>query len=213
MISLAQAEPAREFGKGEWQMSGFSEDLKQARAGDAEALCRLLETQGRSLSWQLRGHMNPALRQRYDTTDLRQSVILEVLKSLAGVEDRGEEAFRGWLAIKARNKVRAKFRRLLGPTGTLREQAWSSAPPHVEDPNSRPLDEALRNEDGENVRSALRSLEPRYREVVRLRVEEGLSHAEVATWMDLPSPDAARKLCARALVQLRLRLKTVLNPP
>ena len=57
-------------------MGRFSKELDRAKAGDPEALCWLLDRYGGHLSGILRTRLNTTLRRRYDTIDLRQSVII-----------------------------------------------------------------------------------------------------------------------------------------
>jgi RNA polymerase sigma factor (sigma-70 family) len=184
--------------------SSFPEDIRQAAEGDSSAFQRIYLKYGPHLEQALRRKLNSALRRIYDTVDLRHSVMIEVLRDLPEFEDRGEPAFLKWLVIKAENKVRAKYRKHLWGKGGRREVTLHAAGISGPDSeNQSPVSSSSRNELQSRVRGALEGLDARQRKVVQLRNDEALSYAEVAAWLNLQSPEAARKLYARALLKLR----------
>jgi RNA polymerase sigma-70 factor (ECF subfamily) len=185
----------------------FSLLLDRAKHGDAGALAELHGRYQPLVLARVRDGLHRGLRRHYDTLDLGQSVVVEVLRDLPDFEDRGEPAFRHWLYIKAENKVRAKLRKHNGRRGTRPPEtnltAASGAAALDDSPGpATAVDEA----DAESRLAAiLAQLDDAHREVVLLRAAEGLSFHEVAVRLGLPGADAARKRYARALLALRER--------
>jgi RNA polymerase sigma-70 factor (ECF subfamily) len=72
----------------------------------------------------------------------------------------------------------------------------------VEDVGVSPLEGAITREGVERYETALATLDPADREAIIARLELGLTHQEIAEALGKPSPDAARMMVARAMVQL-----------
>jgi RNA polymerase sigma factor (sigma-70 family) len=187
-------------------MSGFDELIAGAKSGDREAAGALYSAYAPVVARRVRGRLGAALRRHYETEDVADSVFSEVLRELPRFEDRGEAAFVRWLCLKAENKVRDKYRRVLGAGGrrrqtTLdtRDAALLAARDDAPDAAGETSDETRRLDD------LLAGLEPLDAEVVRLHGREQLPFAVVAERAGLPSAEAARKRYARALLALRAR--------
>lgn len=186
----------------------FTELLRRAKSGDDAAIAELHRRYAPVVGARIRQRLTPLLRRRHDTEDLAQSVFADVLCALPRVEDRGENAFRHWLLIKAENKIRDRLRRQLRRNGGRRETrlrsavlqglAWSG---------SGPPSEAVRTDDGARMRNVLASMKEVNRRALELRAQQSLPFLEVARRLGLPSADAARKRYAQALVELRTRWK------
>src|SRR5688572_8347437 len=91
-----------------------SDLIAAARSGDDVSAVALWSRYGAVVRGAIRKRLSPSLRRRYDTDDIAQSVFADLLRDLARFEDRGENAFKHWLYLKAENKVRDKLRRVLG---------------------------------------------------------------------------------------------------
>jgi len=170
--------------------------LTAARAGDADALERLLSRYVPELSRWARGRLPGWARDISDTHDLVQETVFRVFRKLEGFEYRGEGALRAYLRQSLMNRIRNEIRRArTRPAG----EPLNSA---VEDPGSSPHDEAVAARTREEYESALLRLKPEERELIIARVELGLTYAEMAEMLSKPSPDAARMAVARALVRL-----------
>lgn len=185
--------------------ASFGELLRRAQSGDSAAFAEIDARHGPAILLRIRDRLPPVLRRHYDSLDLRQSVVAEVLRDIGRFEDRGEEAFRNWLYLKAENKIRSKLRKHLGPAGSRRSE---SLEPDAEPPSaaSSPVTEAGDADEAARVRGVLAALDEEQRQVLAMRTELGLSFAEIAARVGLPSADAARKRYARALLVLRGRL-------
>ncbi|MDH3590466.1 MAG: sigma-70 family RNA polymerase sigma factor [Planctomycetota bacterium] len=150
----------------------------------------------------LRRRCRGVLRRRYDTADLAQSVFADALRDLSRLEDRGEQALRNWLAIKAENKVRSKLRKQLSAGRGPRERTWQDVQ-LLTFPD--PLAELERRENVDAAQRALETLPRESAEIVRLRLQHGLPFGTIAKEVGLPSAEAARKKYGRILLRLRRR--------
>jgi RNA polymerase sigma factor (sigma-70 family) len=186
-------------------MTEFSDLLWRARAGDIDACADLWQRVEPAVRTTIRRRLSSALRRRFDSVDLAQSVFGDYVRSLVRFEDRGEDAFRHWLQIKAESKVLQKLRSLLRPDGTLKESPLLG--PEPRDGQRSPSSTASAEEARDEIGRALGHLDDLSRTVVHLKVVEGLEFAAIASLLDLPSADAARKRHARALVALRGSLR------
>jgi RNA polymerase sigma-70 factor (ECF subfamily) len=185
----------------------FEAILEGARAGDPAAVEELHRRFAPAVFARVRSRQPLALRRWYDTADIGQSVFLEVLRDLPRFEDRGEQAFRHWLYVKAENKVRMKLRKDVGPG----KRRWQ-APLEAYDATARgdgPVTAASAREERARLERALKALEPAQRNLIQLRTRDGLSYADMAERLALPSSDAARVRYARALLALREQWQAV----
>lgn len=182
----------------------FSTLLARARAGDVAARDELYRRYSADVSARVRARAPQVLRRRYDADDVAQSVFVEVLRDLDGFEDRGEAAFRAWLALKVEGKLRGKLARVLRPRGGRREvTAPSEVLASPADRGPGPATASGMRDDAARLRSILDALPADQRDVVRLRTEDRLEFAEIASRLGLASADAARMRFARALERLR----------
>lgn len=185
-------------------MMEFSILLADAQRGDAGALAELHRRYEPIVLARVRERLGATLRRHYDTRDLGQSVVVEVLRDLPRFEDRGELAFRHWLYIKAENKVRAKFRKHLNGANGQREVALSTSDGHataVAGPG--PATAAGDADTRQRLNDIVAALEEGSRAVVMLRGYEGLPFAAIAERLGLPGAEAARKRYVRALLSMR----------
>lgn len=70
-----------------------------------------------------------------------------------------------------------------------------------------PLEEAIGSEAVERYERALERLKPEEREAIVARVELGYSYEDLATVLNKPSAEAARKSAERALIRLAEEMK------
>jgi len=183
----------------------FSELLRRAKDGDSAAFMEIHARYERRVQGVVRRRLGPALRRRCDTLDVTQSVFEDVLRDLGEFEDRGEEAFRHWLYMKAENKVRDSWRRVLQPGGGPRENRLETRDAAVAAGGPGPATEAGEADDRARLAAVLATLPAAQREVLALRDTEGLGFAAIAGRLGLPGADAARMRYARALLALRER--------
>ncbi len=190
----------------------FSPALRRAQEGDEEALDEIYRRYSNAVLARIRGRLRGDMKALYQTTDIAQSVFLEVMKDLEKFEDRGEAAFLGWLRVKCENKIRKKLRKHLDNEGRQREvhvpTGWSPPARNGAGPATAAGDAEHRS----LIRARLADLNDDQREVIRLRLEEKMSFREIAEQLSLPSDAAARMRFARAIVELRDRLGTSGDP-
>ncbi len=187
-------------------MPEFSKILRRARDGEAAALSHLYARFHGTLERAASHGLGARLHRQFDTADIVQSVFADLLRDLPRIEDRGEAAFRGWLQTAVLNKVRMKARRQTLRCGLRRETRLSTdAGSELAARAPGPDTLAAERDEVAHLSRLLGSLPPEQREVICLRVDEGLSWSDVARALDLPTADAARVRYVRALCSLRGR--------
>lgn len=162
----------------------------------------------------VRRRMGPALAARESASDIVQSTCRELLRSASSFEFRDEPSFQRWLRAAAEHKLqnRARHWRAERRSGEpLAGQASAVTPDPEHDPAAspagRPSHEAMLREEGERLERAFESLRPEYRHVLRRSQIDGLTHAEIGREIGR-TPEAVRKLVARALARLAAELET-----
>lgn len=183
----------------------FDDLLSAARHGDRASAGVLWQRHVSFVCGAIRRRLSPALRRRYDSDDIAQSVFADVLRGLPRFENRGEIAFRHWLLLKAENKVRDKARAFRHGRSVAPERGGSVAP-DIAGPSRSPSEFAAERSQDDRLAEAMRALGDESRLLVHLRAEDGMSFAEIAEVTALASDDAARKRYARALIRLRALL-------
>lgn len=171
--------------------------VQRARAGDEAALNALFSRyEARLRRWAHR-RLPPQARGAADTQDLVQMALLRVFNRLEHFEPRHAGAFRDYVWTTLWNCIRdlARQHKRRGPSEPLSDSA------HVTDAPS-PLEHAIGAEMLDAYEAAMERLDPDEREALIMRVELGLSHAEVAEALGKPSAAAAHMTVSRALVRL-----------
>jgi RNA polymerase sigma-70 factor (ECF subfamily) len=167
--------------------------LVRARAGDGIAFNRLFEHYRPYLARMVRFRMDERLRHRVDPSDVVQETHLEALRRFRAYIEHPDVPFRLWLRQLAAERI-SKLRRYHLHTAQ-----------HLPGTGNTPSQVVSKEELAGRVRGAVERLEPADREVIVLRVFEGLSHDEVAYLLGIDVP-AARKRHSRALVKLHRML-------
>jgi RNA polymerase sigma-70 factor (ECF subfamily) len=168
--------------------------LAAARSGDDRALDALCRRNWKPVFRSFaRFTDSPA-----EAEDLTQEVFLRALRSLPRFEDRGLP-FAAYLLRIADNLARDRWR-----AGSRRPVVVSELPDGVA-PEPGPDHLALDGDRRDALQAALDILSPDHRAVLRLRILEGRSTAEVARLIHR-SPPAVRQLQVRALNALRAAL-------
>jgi RNA polymerase sigma-70 factor (ECF subfamily) len=168
--------------------------LRLARQGDTAAREALLaRIRPRVVLW-CAARMSSSMRAQVEPEDLAQEILLGVHGSLDSFDGDAAPAFYGWLFRIAENRIRDMADRL----GALRRRPDDRAPNAV----TTPSEAAFRGEVVARVRDAVGRLADDHRDVVRMRLLEGRSVADVAEAMQRSS-NAVRVLYCRALRALR----------
>lgn len=178
----------------------FSDLLASAKTGDERARTQLIRTYIPGVLAQVRRGLSPALRRRYDSVDVVQSVATALLGALSAFEDRGATALRGCIRRAAENKLRDKGRRMRR-NGQLRE--LPNPPDAAGDEIWNPSEAIARRDEQQKMSAMLGKLSPQSRQVLRQRLREGLTFGEIADQIQAPSANAVRMRFARAVSELR----------
>jgi RNA polymerase sigma-70 factor (ECF subfamily) len=184
--------------------------LARARAGDAAARDRLLESYRNYLRVLARTQVDPALRARVDPSDLAQETLWEAHRAFAAFDGATERDLLAWLRrLLVRNVLDAAKRHRAGRRGVgrqesleaLLEQSCQQAEDALGRDISSPSAHARRREQSVLLADALARLPEDYREVLILRNLEHLPFEEVGRRMGRSS-GAVRMLWARGLERL-----------
>jgi RNA polymerase sigma-70 factor (ECF subfamily) len=188
--------------------------LRQAGAGNKEALGKLLTQHQDRLRRMIVLRLDQRLQGRVDPSDVLQEVYLEASARLAEYLQRPGLPFFLWLRLTAGQRLVALHRRHLGAEmrdagreislyrGALPETSSATLAAHLLGRDTRPSEAAMRAEMKIRLQEALNSMEPLDREVLALRHFEQLTVAEVAQVLEI-TPAAAGKRYFRALKKLK----------
>jgi RNA polymerase sigma-70 factor (ECF subfamily) len=186
-----------------------------ARAGSREALEQILEACRGYLHVVAGQNLEPDLKAKAGSSDLVQETLLAACQHFDQFRGTTEAELMAWLRQTMLNKL-AKLRRCFRATSKRRLSAEitlaasdSSAGEvdQLTDAGSSPSAQAMRQEDAEAVYLALERLPTEYRQVILLRIDQGLAFEEVGRHMGR-SGNAAEKLFARAIRAARKELET-----
>jgi RNA polymerase sigma-70 factor, ECF subfamily len=197
--------PSIEQGPVESGQSEYTNLVRAAAGGDAEALNRLL-MRAQEVAWRFStsvcGHAD-------DAEDAMQEALIKTYRHVARI--REPEAFRSWLYRTVRNACLMGRRRRAGEPARLRSLdevlPGPDGPVHPDtpDPGKSPEELADNARLRRRLRRAMRRLPGPYRAIVFLREMEGLSTREVAKVMGV-SEDNVKTRLHRARVQLQAEL-------
>lgn len=157
----------------------------------------------------VRRRMGPGLAARESASDIVQSTCRELLRSASRFEFQGEPSFQRWLRSAAEHKLqnRARHWRAERRGSEPTPGGEQGADPEPQAPSSaRPSHDAVLREETERLERAFQALTPEHRAILRRSQIDGLSHAELAAETGR-SPEAVRKLVARALARLAAELE------
>jgi RNA polymerase sigma-70 factor (ECF subfamily) len=185
--------------------------VAQARTGDKPALGRLLELYRNYLRLLARSLIRPPLQVQLDASDLVQETFLKAHREFAQFAGTGERELAAWLrqilvrtlANQAKyHRVRARDQRRQESLDALLDRSSLAIQEQMADSIASPSSHAVQREQAVLLADALARLPADYREVFILRNLEQVPVDEIAARMGR-SPNAVRKLWARALVALK----------
>jgi RNA polymerase sigma-70 factor (ECF subfamily) len=186
--------------------------LREAKAGDAAILGRLLELYRRYLALLARVQIGRRLQGKVDASDLVQETFLDAHRNFDRFRGGSEAEFVCWLRQILAGNLADMMRRYLGAQGRdvrlereiqdALDQSSVLLDRALMAPQSSPSQQAVRREQGVLLADALDQLSEDYREVLVLRHLEGLPFPEVARRMGR-SQDSVEKLWMRGLARLR----------
>jgi RNA polymerase sigma-70 factor (ECF subfamily) len=170
--------------------------LRDARAGDAAALDRLLRRYVPALRRWAHGRLPRWAREMLETDDLVQESVVRTLRHVGEFEPERVGALNVYLRKALRNCIRDEMRRV------HRHGSAVTAGDAIPDAAPTPLEALVGSEAVEDFERGLEALQEDQREAIVARIEFGLTYQEIAEQLGKPSADAARMLVARALVRL-----------
>lgn len=190
-------------------MDSTLELFARARAGDADALEKLMARHSAPLRRWAGGRLPAWARQLADTDDLVQDALLQTFKRIEDFEPDGPGGFQAYLRQAVLNRLRDELRRhgRRPPMSSL--DSGDAAETLALDESDSPLELAIGRENLQRYEQALERLRPEEREAVIARIEMGCTYPEIADALGKPSADAARKATARALVRLAEEMRHV----
>lgn len=170
------------------------EIMRRVQAGNAELFHLIFE---RHFS-RIDSFVRRSLGDPESSEDVVADVFIRALQSAGRYEvDRGMP-YLSYLYGIARHAVRDRLSQAVRERDRAAEP--EEAPP---DPARTPLQEMLRREADERLRSALTRLPPDHRQIIQLAYDEELSARDIAHIMDKPSVSAVTSHLHRALQALR----------
>ncbi len=180
--------------------------VAQARAGDWDALGRLLALVRPELEVFLRLHGAERFRSRESLADVVQSVFAECIAHVDDFVPRGDGSFRAWLRRVALHKIVSKHRyhgAAARDPGRERRQDGSRLGPLVETLHQlpSPSQAAIGREEAALLEQALARLPAEQRQVITMSRLFGMPHAEIAQVLGKSEP-ACRMLLKRGLVRV-----------
>ena len=170
--------------------------LAKVRAGDDEALQRLLEHHVPRLRRWATGRLPSWARDRDDTDDLVQETVIRTLKKIEGFDPQHEGALQAYLRQALVNRIRDAVRR------ADRRPKAVQLDEEMEGHDVSPLEQAIGREALARYDAALTALRDQDREAIVGRIEMGQSYDELAGTLGKPSSEAARVAVHRALLRL-----------
>jgi RNA polymerase sigma-70 factor (ECF subfamily) len=152
--------------------------IRQLRAGDESAFAAIYDSHSRLVY----GLIFRMVRDTALAEDLLQEVFLKLWRSADGLDDR-VASLGPWLVTVARRHV---LDYLKSGRNQMSTKTQSLELPEVSHHVSVDCYDAVFEEKVRNLRSALKGLDARHREVLELAYLEGLSQAEIATALHQP---------------------------
>lgn len=187
--------------------------LQQLEHGDRGAFDLLFMRHRATILKLAERRLDARLRARLDPSDIVQETHLEATRLLDDFLARRPMSFSLWLIKTAHQRVTKAQRHHLDaakrsvkreyrlPDGSSLHLAR-----RIAGTGPSPTSHCGRHEQAQRVRQALAQLKDIEREVVLLRIFEGLTSREVACVLDV-TPEAAQKRYARGLLKLRVFLQ------
>jgi RNA polymerase sigma-70 factor (ECF subfamily) len=188
--------------------------LRAARAGDAEALGRLLESCRRYLEIVAGRELANDLQAKVGVSDLVQETFLEAQQGFARFHGQTAGELAAWLERVLLHNLTdcARHYRAAAKRRLDREVPLEPADPDGLAEEDQPVDsltpskQVMAREQEDRLLRALARLPEDYRQAVLLRHQQGRSFEEVGRRLGR-SPEAARKLWGRAVLLLQKELR------
>jgi RNA polymerase sigma-70 factor, ECF subfamily len=170
--------------------------LDRVKAGDAQAVDRLVERCLPPLRRWAKGRLPQWARSLTDTQDLVQDAVMRALPRLATFEAANPGAFQAFLRQAVANHIVDEIRKV------KRRPTPTELPDDCIDPGPSPLEHAIGREGFQRYEAGLQRLSAQDREAIIARLELQQSYEEVALALGKPNANAARMAVTRAVARL-----------
>ena len=170
--------------------------LQLAKAGDGEALERLLERCLPPLQRWAHGRLPAHTRGMLETVDIVQDAVMGAMRHLGTFEPRHQGALQAYLRRAVMNRIRDVIRK------AKRRPHQTGLPEDLKDEATSPLDVLIGEENAALYDEALEQLSEEEQEAIIGRLEMGYSYQDLAIVLGKPSADAARMAVTRAVKHL-----------
>jgi RNA polymerase sigma factor (sigma-70 family) len=178
--------------------------LRRAQGGDPAALDALLVRYRPRLKRWAHRRLPAWARGLSDTDDLVQDTLVKAIRNLRDFVVVGDHGFQNYLRSALANAIRDEIRKARNrPALDALDSAIPSDAPS-------PLERAVGRLRLQRYEAALLRLSPEERDAVVARLEFGFTHVELALAIGKRTPDAARKLCQKALARLLTEMSTMI---
>jgi RNA polymerase sigma-70 factor (ECF subfamily) len=174
--------------------------LERIRAGDAAARERLFARVLPALTRWAHRRLPARMRDLSETEDLVQLSLMRALSRVDSFEAQREGAFLAYLREILKNLVRDEVRR-------VRRRQVEPLSESREDPAPSPLERTVSRDVLDRYERALEKLSAESQQAVLLRVEFAYTYPEIAAALGKASPDAARMIVGRALVEIARHMR------
>lgn len=177
--------------------------LQLAKAGDKEALDRLLARCLPALRRWAHGRLPQSARGMLETSDVVQDSVMAAMRRLEAFEPRHQGALQAYLREAVMNRIRDVMRQ------HHRRPEPVQLPDALKDEATSPLEAAIGSENTARYEAALQRLKPADREAIIGRLELQYGYDELAIALGKPTADAARVAVTRAMKRLAAEIADV----
>lgn len=170
--------------------------VERAKAGDEQALERLIARVLPRIQRWAHGRLPRGARSMLDTLDIVQDVVVSSVRHLENFEQRGPGAFVAYLRRGLVNRLEDERRKLAS------RPVQSEMPNDVVAHEPSPLQQVLSEERRARYEAALAELDDAEQAAIIGRFEWGYSYADLAIALGKPTDGAARAAVLRAVQRL-----------
>lgn len=177
-----------------------SADLDAARTEVAEAFADLRP----EIKQLIERFLDRRIRRRVDASDVAQAAYVDIQDRLERFLEERPMAVKPWLFFLTKMKTLEinQFHLRSKKRDSRREKEIESGALHRRGSATSPSQLVSRSETRRMVLNALQELPPHYREIIRLRHEDGVTNLEASRILNI-TENAASKLYGRALAALQ----------
>ena len=170
--------------------------VERAKAGDEQALERLIARVLPRIQRWAHGRLPRGARSMLDTVDIVQDVVVSSVRRLENFEQRGPGAFVAYLRRGLVNRLEDERRKLAS------RPVQSEMPNDVVAHEPSPLQQVMSEERRARYEAALAELDDAEQAAIIGRFEWGYSYADLAIALGKPTDGAARAAVLRAVQRL-----------